>query len=75
MNQTNTMSTETLITENATLLSKEGYITHRGVSVAYHTDEDGDQYIRVGSALMWRADVLEESDRLTCLASGATILL
>lgn len=69
------MSTEKLITENATLISKEGYITHRGVSVAYHTDEDGDEYIRVGSSLMWRADVLEQSDRFTCLASGATILL
>ena len=67
------MSTETLITNTGTLLNAEGYITHRGIEVAY-CSLDGDEYIRVGASLMFRPDVLEEDGRFTCLASGSVIL-
>lgn len=68
------MSNE-IITKAGTLLSREGFVTHTGVEVAYH-EEDGDQYIRVGNALYWRKDLDEsKAGRMTCLASGAVILL
>jgi len=63
-----------VITKTGTLLSPDNIVTHRNVEIAYH-EEDGDKYIRVGSSLLWRKDVLEEPGRLTCLASGSVILL
>ena len=65
-----------LLSENARVLTREGYETRRGVEVAIYRDEhNGDEYIRVGQTLLWRKDVIEESERLTCMASGMTILL
>lgn len=65
-----------ILSENARVLTREGYETRRSVEVAIYRDEhNGDEYIRVGQTLLWRKDVLEESDRLTCMASGMTILL
>ena len=63
-----------IISKIATLLNADGFITHQPVEVAYYTEDDGDEYIRVGSSLYWRKDIQEDEDRFTCLASGATIL-
>jgi hypothetical protein len=68
------MSTDQIITKTGTLLSREGFVTHTGVEIAYHED-NGKRYIRVGSALLWRDDVAEGEDRMTCLCSGSVILL
>lgn len=65
-----------ILSQNARVLTREGYETRRSVEVAIYRDEhNGDEYIRVGQTLLWRKDVLESADRLECLASGMTILL
>jgi hypothetical protein len=63
-----------ILSESARILSREGFETGRA-EVAIYRDTNGDEYIRVGSSLLWRKDVLESSDRIQCLASGMTILL
>ena len=63
-----------ILSESARILSREGCETHRA-EVAIYRDTNGDEYIRVGSSLLWRKDVLEFSDLFECLASGMTILL
>jgi hypothetical protein len=68
-----------ILSRSARILDRQGYETQTGVEVAIWEDESpeglGDHYIRVGSTLLWRKDVLENDDRLECLASGMTILL
>lgn len=66
------MDTQILST-SARILDRNGYETHRA-EVALYTD-NGNKYIRVGSTLLWRNDVLEIENRLECLASGMIILL
>jgi hypothetical protein len=66
---------ERILTTKGTLLSREGFVTQTNVEVAAHYDGPN-RYIRVGSALYWRDDMDErQDDRITCLASGAVILL
>lgn len=66
---------ERILTTNGTLLSREGFVVQTGVEVAAYYD-NGNRYIRVGSALYWRDDMDEtRHDRITCLSSGAVILL
>lgn len=64
-----------LLSKSARILSREGYETHTGVEVAIWIDSNGNEYIRVGSSLLWRADVIHTGDRIECLASGMLILL
>jgi len=69
------MSEERILTKNGTLLSREGFVVQTGLEVAAHYDNNN-RYIRVGSALYWRDDMDEsKDDRITCLASGAVIIL
>jgi hypothetical protein len=63
-----------LLSVSARILNREGFETHRA-EVAIYRDTDGDEYIRVGSTLFFRKDVLESDDRFECLTSGMTILL
>jgi hypothetical protein len=63
-----------IITKNGTLLTREGYVSQTGVEVAYHYD-NGKEYIRVGSSLLWRNDFKESFDRMVCQSSGCVILL
>jgi len=65
-----------LLSTSARILNRDGFETQKGVEVAIWVDpNNGNRYIRVGSSLLWRKDVLENDDRLECLASGMTILL
>jgi len=67
-----------ILSTAARILNREGFETGRA-EVAIWEDQtpegSGDHYIRVGSTLLWRKDVIESEDRLECLASGMTILL
>jgi len=68
-----------LLSKSARIFSREGYETQTNVEVAIWEDQtpegSGDHYIRVGSTLLWRADVIHAGDRIECLASGMLILL
>lgn len=68
------MSEERILTKNGTLFNREGFAVQTNVEVAAHYD-NGNRYIRVGGALYWRDDMDEQIDRITCLASGAVIIL
>jgi hypothetical protein len=66
-----------VITKSGELYDRQGFLTHRGVEVARHTETSANgkvsEYIRVGSALYWQEDMVEHEDHFECLASGAKI--
>lgn len=64
------MTTEEIIlSTSATVYNNQNYITSRGTTVAIVDEE----YIRIGSCLYWRKDLIEYETHLECLASGAII--
>jgi hypothetical protein len=65
---------EEVISRSARLLDIDGFEVATGLVVTRWSDEDG-EYILINRTLHSMSDVLEEDDRLTLLASGATVLL
>ena len=63
-----------LLSSNASLLNSQGILIRSGLSVANYKDNTG-EYIRVGYDLHWKKDMIIQKDKLTCLASGFTIIL
>jgi hypothetical protein len=80
---------QTILSTNATLLSRDGFVVSHGLTVAIHTDSDGDQFVRINSTLNNLSDVMDErglddeslseiaddTERLFLLASGQTVCL
>ncbi len=80
---------QTILSENATLLSRDGFVVSHGITVALHTDSDGDQFVRIDSTPHCLSDVLDErglddetlseitdeTERLFLCASGQTVCL
>jgi len=80
---------QNILSTNATLLSRDGFVLTHGITVAIHTDSDGDQFIRINSTLNNLSDVMDErglddeslseitedTERLFLCASGQTVCL
>jgi hypothetical protein len=80
---------QTILSTNATLLSRDGFVVSHGLTVAIHTDSDGDQFVRINSTLNNLSDVMDErgldddslseitddTERLFLCASGQTVCL
>lgn len=79
----NTLST------SAVLISRDGFVLAHGITVAIHTDADGDQFVRINSTLNNLSDVMDErglddetlseitdeTERLFLCVSGQTVCL
>jgi len=66
------MTTEKVLSENASIYSQAGHLTHTNVKVAIYDEE----YTKVGFSLFWSKDIIEEKEGvLLCLASGIRIHL
>lgn len=80
---------QNILSTDATLLTRDGFIASRGLTVAIHIDSDGDQHIRIGSTLHSVSDVMDErgldnetlseitddTERLFLCSSGQTLCL
>jgi len=80
---------QTILSTNATLLSRDGFVVSHGITVAIHTDSDGDHFVRINSTLNNLSDVMDErglddnslseitddTERLFLCASGQTVCL
>jgi len=78
-----------ILSTNATLLSRDGFVVSHGITVAIHTDSDGDRFVRINSTLNSLSDVMDErglddeslseitgdTERLFLCASGQTVCL
>ena len=81
--------TQNILSTDATLLNRDGFVVSHGLTIAICTDSDGDQCIRIGSTLHLISDVMDErglddealseitddTDRLFLCASGQTVCL
>ena len=81
--------TQNILSTNATLVTRDGYVAERGLTVAIHTDSDGDQCVRINSTLHSLSDIMDErglddealteitddTERLFLCASGQTVCL
>lgn len=80
---------QNILSTSATLLNRDGFVSSHGLTVAIHTDSDGDQFIRIKSTLHALSDVMDErglddetlseitddTERLFLCASGQTVCL
>lgn len=81
--------TKNILSTNATLVTRDGFVSSHGLTVAIHTDSDGDQFIRINSTLHALSDIMDErglddetlseitddTERLFLCASGQTVCL
>ena len=66
-----TNSNEVILSEAAKVYNHQGYLACENITVAVVDKE----YIRVGSCLYFRNDLIESEDKLECLCYGSTIVL
>jgi hypothetical protein len=80
---------QNILSTDATLLTRDGFVANHGLTVAICTDSDGDQFIRINSTLHLVSDVMDErglddetlsqitddTERLFLCASGQTVCL
>ncbi len=80
---------QNILSTDATLLTRDGFATSHSLTVAIHTDSDGDQFIRINSTLHSLSDIMDErglddetlseitedTERLFLCASGQTVCL
>jgi hypothetical protein len=80
---------QNILSTNATLLCRDGFVLSHGLTVALHTDSDGDQFVRINSTLNSLSDVMDErgldddslseitddTERLFLCVSGQTVCL
>jgi hypothetical protein len=80
---------QNILSTNATLLSRDGFVLSHGLTVAIHTNSDGDQFVRINSTLHSLSDVMDErglddeliagifsdTERIFLCASGQTVCM
>jgi hypothetical protein len=80
---------QNILSTNATLISRDGFVLSHGITVALHTDLHGVQFVRIGSTPHCLSDVMDErglddaslseitddTERLFLCASGQTVCL
>ena len=80
---------QNILSTDAILFNRDGFATSRGVTVAIHTDSDGDQFVRINSTLHALSDVMDErglddetlseitddTERLFLCATAQTVVL
>jgi len=62
---------EIILSKKAKVYNHQNFLVIPSVEVAIVDSE----YIRVGSCLYWRKDLIESKDKLVCQASESTIVL
>jgi hypothetical protein len=80
---------QNILSTNATLFNRDGFTASHGLTVAIHTDSDGDRFVRINSTLHSLSDIMDErglddetlseitddTERLFLCASGQTVCL
>jgi len=81
--------TKNILSTDATLLTRDGFVASHSLTVAIHTDSDGDQFVRINSTLHSLSDIMDErglddetlseitddTERLFLCATAQTVVL
>ena len=81
--------TQNILSTDATLLNRDGFVVSHGLTIAVCTDSDGDQHVRIGCTLHLASDIMDErglddetlseitddTEKLFLCASGQTVCL